>query len=102
MHFQQTLSQAIALTEQSITYAEDQDWDSLEINEQVRQKLVHTLNNAELNVAEENVELVRHQLTRLIESNEALSELCTAERSKLAGDIKTMTIGRVASKAYGE
>lgn len=102
MDFQQTLTRAVELTEQSIAYAEDKDWESLERNEQVRQLLVYTLNDSELNVAEADVEGVRSQLSHLIESNEALSELCIAERGKLALDIKTMTVGRVASKAYGE
>ena len=89
---------AIRLTRESISHAENGDWEQLEVNEQKRQAMITDLNALE--VDESLLNKVHQQMRLLIQLNDDLSAICLSERNKAALQIKQITQGKKANSAY--
>lgn len=95
------LEDLTVLTNKSISLAQEESWEALIENENVRQSMVADIEPL-LDELDNVPSEAREKLEELTELNEVLSRICTARRDELASSMKQLSTGRQASKAYTE
>jgi flagellar motility protein MotE (MotC chaperone) len=101
MSINQLLEKVTVLTEKSISLAQEELWDALIENESQRQSLVSEIAPV-LDALDSLPDDARKKLEELIQLNDDLAKICTSRRDELAVNIKQMSTGRQANKAYTE
>jgi hypothetical protein len=95
------LDDLLVLTHKSLSLAQEESWDALIENETIRQTTVVEIEPL-LDQLDSVSDEARTKLEELTQLNELLSNVCSARRNELAGNIKQLSTGRQASKAYTE
>lgn len=97
------ISQGIEKTTQLLKLAEADDWDAFNQLEEQRQSDFSSLQLENLNnLTDAQHAEVQHQMEILVDLNRQLEDLCRQQRSDLSEQMKKVTQGNKAKKAYSQ
>ncbi|NQY25778.1 MAG: flagellar protein FliT [Piscirickettsiaceae bacterium] len=92
----------ITKSKQLLGLAEAGEWEQfLELEEQ-RQATLSILTLDNLDLTQQRYDEIKEQMTQLIELNEQLETVCQQQRSFLVKELKKLSKGTQAKKAYSQ